>query len=381
MTIDPDMRTEFVSITPSGAGETFEYTITASSSLDHRPCHPSNWPAGDALGSGNATLDVICTLGLIDPATDLPTSTEVGTGSTVWTAAPPANLSDVTGIRATLPVFPPTEAQRDIILTLNASSVLEGNLYCNNFGLNSDVVTLDIISNDVCLEVVTGSISDTVYFDIDGDGVEDPTDAPFVGIVLTLEDSAGNPILIDPVTGAVVPFGTPGAEPYTVTTDSNGQYSFDNLPAGDYIIVVDPSSLPSGITQTDDPDGLFDSMSSHSLAPITDADGNIIDVEDDDEQDFGYTAPLADLGDSVFLDDDQDGIQDPGESGVSGVTVNLYDAFGNLVATTTTGSNGNYLFEDVIPGDYTVEFIPPSGFLFSPQDAGPDRCWRWCLSR
>ena len=373
---DSDARAEFVSITPSSAGETFEYTITPSAMLDHRPCHPSNWPNGNsAMGATNPTLNTICSLGLIDPATDLPTLTQTGSGTTTWTVAPPANLSDVTGIRATLPVFPSTEAQRDIILTLNAGSVLEGDLYCNNCGLNSDVVTLDTISNDVCIEVVTGSIGDYVYFDLNNDGVQDGTDIPLVGITLTLEDGMGNPILIDPVTGAIVPAGTPGAVPYTVMTDANGNYSFDNLPAGDYVVIVDQSTLPPGMTQTEDPDGVFDSMSSHTLSSEVDGD-----VEDNVGQDFGYHIPPAEIGNYTWIDANGDGIQDPGEDPLPGVTVEL-TYFGpdgvpgggdDVTFTMTTDANGEYLFTNLIPGDYKLTFTPPAGFNYTTADQGGD---------
>jgi hypothetical protein len=81
---------------------------------------------------------------------------------------------------------------------------------------------------------------------------------------------------------------------------------------------------------------------------------------------------LAALGDFVWFDDNVNGIQDAGEVGVPGVTVNLYDCFGALLATTTTDASGYYLFSDLEPGDYNVEFILPEGYAFSPQDQGGD---------
>lgn len=93
----------------------------------------------------------------------------------------------------------------------------------------------------------------------------------------------------------------------------------------------------------------------------------------------------AALGDFVWEDTDGDGIQDDGEPGVEGVTVNLYsDVDGDGVAepggddngpiaTTMTDADGNYLFTGLAPGDYFVEFVNPGGFAgFSPQDQGGD---------
>lgn len=46
---------------------------------------------------------------------------------------------------------------------------------------------------------------------------------------------------------------------------------------------------------------------------------------------------------------------------VSGLTVSLLDGSGNVVATTTTDSNGNYLFSNVATGNYSISFPTPAG--------------------
>ncbi len=78
------------------------------------------------------------------------------------------------------------------------------------------------------------------------------------------------------------------------------------------------------------------------------------------------------IGDKVWLDTDKDGIQDEGESGVSGVTVNLYDCNNVFIATMTTDANGNYLFDKLNPGNYYVEFVLPTGYTFTLKDQGTD---------
>jgi hypothetical protein len=63
------------------------------------------------------------------------------------------------------------------------------------------------------------------------------------------------------------------------------------------------------------------------------------------------------LGNYVWLDANEDGIQDPSEMGVAGVTVTLYGPDGTtVIATTTTDSTGFYSFEDLPTGDYIVGF-------------------------
>lgn len=81
---------------------------------------------------------------------------------------------------------------------------------------------------------------------------------------------------------------------------------------------------------------------------------------------FQYTI----LGNQVWVDANANGVQDVGELGLPGVCVNLLDASGSLVQSTTTDLNGYYGF-DVMPGQrYQVEVVVPSGFALTLLDAG-----------
>jgi hypothetical protein len=68
---------------------------------------------------------------------------------------------------------------------------------------------------------------------------------------------------------------------------------------------------------------------------------------------------------TVFLDANGNGHRDLGEPGVAGVTVSLLDDSGNVVATTTTDSQGHYVFTEQtgIPGTgkFTVIITLPTG--------------------
>jgi len=77
----------------------------------------------------------------------------------------------------------------------------------------------------------------------------------------------------------------------------------------------------------------------------------------------------ATIGDRVWIDKNANGIQDDGESGKSGVTVELRDTSGKVIKTTTTDSNGNYKFS-VEAGTYSVGIKAPSGYLITAQDQG-----------
>ncbi|MEP7268932.1 MAG: SdrD B-like domain-containing protein [Saprospiraceae bacterium] len=71
----------------------------------------------------------------------------------------------------------------------------------------------------------------------------------------------------------------------------------------------------------------------------------------------------AGLGDTVWFDFDKDGMQGPGEPGISGVKVNLYNGIGTLIGTTVTDVFGYYQFINLPQGNYSVEFISPAGFI------------------
>ena len=107
---------------------------------------------------------------------------------------------------------------------------------------------------------------------------------------------------------------------------------------------------------------------------IAEATGAVIDVN------FGFVKP-ASVGDKVWMDVNRDGLQDADEPAMPGVTVTLTradgtavtDAEGNPVAAVTTDANGQYKFENLLPGDYKVTFTNPAGYEATVSDAGDDR--------
>lgn len=72
------------------------------------------------------------------------------------------------------------------------------------------------------------------------------------------------------------------------------------------------------------------------------------------------------IGNRIWLDTDEDGLQDADEPIVAGVQVSLYDAVGTLVATTETDANGEYWFDTsdgLLPGtEYQIRLDRPADF-------------------
>ncbi|WP_202967548.1 SdrD B-like domain-containing protein, partial [Legionella brunensis] len=79
--------------------------------------------------------------------------------------------------------------------------------------------------------------------------------------------------------------------------------------------------------------------------------------------DFGY-APGGIIGDTVFRDDNADGVQSASEQGLANIGVSLYrdagilgerDADDQLIEFKVTDANGFYQFVNVAPGQYWVD--------------------------
>lgn len=207
----------------------------------------------------------------------------------------------------------------------------------------ADADNADPESDTADVEVATGSIGDTVWLDADGDGVVDAGEQGLAGATVILTPPAG------------VDLGNGDGVAITTTTDVSGNYIFNDLPAGDYTIAVDVSTvsnLPTGVTadelaETFDSDGGNDSTSDVTLAA----------GENKTDQDFGYRA-TGSIGDLLYVDFNGNGVYDDGvDLPIENITVTLDpgtpgDPSDDI--TTVTDSNGNYLFEGVLPDDYTL---------------------------
>jgi len=98
---------------------------------------------------------------------------------------------------------------------------------------------------------------------------------------------------------------------------------------------------------------------------------NLPSQSGDNDEPLTVEQQLAAIGDRVWLDANKNGIQDNGELGVSGVTVELHLCSDHsLLATMLTNSSGLYKFDNLAPGSYYVKFILPTGYAFTLQDQG-----------
>lgn len=198
-----------------------------------------------------------------------------------------------------------------------------------------------------------GSIGDKVWNDLNNNGIADAGEPGIAGVTVTLYAANGTTVIA------------------TTTTDAQGNYVFTNLNAGTYILGF--SNYPSGYVFTalnagadDTKDSDVDGTTGKTSA-VTLAAGEI-----NTSVDAGLRNPAttSNIGDFVWYDLNQNGLQDSGEPGAEGVSVTLYNASGVAIKNTTTDTKGFYLFTDLAPGSYFVKFGNlPNGYNATVQFA------------
>lgn len=195
-----------------------------------------------------------------------------------------------------------------------------------------------------------GSISDYVFNDLNGNGKQDVGDSGVLGIKVILYKADGTTKLD------------------STTTDINGKYILDSLLTDIYKVRF---ILPSGQT--------FSPLKNVGTTDVNDSDAGTggftdsisIDVEktgkdkDNQDVDAGLIGNFGSIGDFVWRDDNSNGIQDLGEPGIGGLTVNLYKNGVFLTSTTTDLITGKYNFLNLGSGTYEVEFTTPPQSKFT----------------
>ena len=188
------------------------------------------------------------------------------------------------------------------------------------------------------------AISGNIYLDENRDKTKNGDDVNLSGVMVTLVDGSGNVVA-------------------TTTTDASGNYNFPGLTDGTYTVKVDTTGKLAGLEQTEDPSGAKNSQST----PITFTrnDPDVTNVN------FGYVPDYSIAG-NVYRDSNRSESKDATETVFQGVTVNLVDASGNVVATTTTDADGNYSFSKLPAGDYTVKVVKDGAIKDMDQTEDPD---------
>ena len=145
----------------------------------------------------------------------------------------------------------------------------------------------------------------------------------------------------------------------TTTTRADGSYSFDELLAGMYTI---RERQPVGYGEGKDTVG-----TSGGNGTVIDLFSNIALLPDmpGRHYDFGETAGR--ISGSVWIDGNNDGVREPGETGIPNTLVTLTgtDALGHAVSRSVeTDAQGDYSFTDLLKGNYQIARAGlPAGYV------------------
>jgi len=194
-----------------------------------------------------------------------------------------------------------------------------------------------------------GSIAGNAFSDSDNDGIRDSGESTAAGIAVSLFTAYGYPVA-------------------TTVTDANGDYQFNSVAPGNYVVSFE---APNGSTFSPTNVGSDDSVDSDvdlsgTTDPITLAAGASLTHVD------AGLVQTASLGDYVWVDANSNGIQDSGESPLVYAEVELYSADGTLIATTSSDDMGYFQFPDLVPGAYYLQFFAPSGYALTLANQGSD---------
>jgi uncharacterized repeat protein (TIGR01451 family) len=205
------------------------------------------------------------------------------------------------------------------------------------------------VSSDDAVVRLWAQIGDRVWFDYNGDGKQDVGETVGLPNVRVILLNAG---------------GVPVA---TNLTDAAGRYLFTVQP-GTYEVQFDLSTLSTNyVVSPHTASGVNAALDSNADA-LSGRTGLITvgSGQSDLTWDMGVWAPSS-LGDYVWFDIDHDGLEDEAANyGEGSIRVFLLNGSGQIIATNVTDVSGYYLFDNLKPGTYVVQFdltSLPTGFV------------------
>ncbi|MDY6806950.1 MAG: SdrD B-like domain-containing protein [Cyanobacteriota bacterium] len=181
-----------------------------------------------------------------------------------------------------------------------------------------------------------GSIAGTKYNDLNANGEREEGE-PGLGNFTVYLDLNNNDIL-------------EADEPRTIT-DSQGNYSFQDLPSSIFVVREEQQF---GFTQTTPPRVI--NLNGQNFTGI----------------DIGNARPIGGISGVKYNDFNTNGVREAGEPGIEGVTVYLDNNNNRSLdpgeASTVSDSLGNYAFTDLAAGTYPVREVLPGGFTQTTRD-------------
>ncbi|MEJ5345452.1 MAG: SdrD B-like domain-containing protein [Chloroflexus sp.] len=202
----------------------------------------------------------------------------------------------------------------------------------------------------------TTAVGDTVWLDVNGNGLFDSGEPGMPGITITLRDGGGTAVA-------------------TTQTLANGSYAFSNLTPGNYSLQL---SLPAGYATTNNGSGSItvdndnDFRNDGTTATFTLTSGQALAGIDAGLRGTGSVSGIA------WFDTNENNIRDPSETNRASsvrVTVIYTPTLTPTLPQTVevaTDTNGAYSVTGLPPGQVTVVFVNRLGYLPAQPNVGDD---------
>ena len=191
------------------------------------------------------------------------------------------------------------------------------------------------------------SLGDKAWVDQNGDGIQQMTEPGLTGVGVQLVSEASNTMVA------------------STTTAADGSYHFFNVAPGRYHEVF---TAPAGYVLTLAGQGTVATDSDTNPTTGRGPSFTLTPGQTDASHDVGLYQ-TATLGDLVWEDLNGNAIQDSGEKGLAGATVQLLDASGAPIAgkSVLTGATGAYSFTGLVPAATPYKSLAPPATARRPR--------------
>ncbi|MGG5461454.1 DUF6923 family protein [Clostridium sp. B9] len=203
---------------------------------------------------------------------------------------------------------------------------------------------------DYQVEIIVLNIEGTVWYDLNCNGIRDVGETLAERITVELYDVNNSNLPLE-----------------VTTTDSNGFYSFNNLPSGEYYVKV---ILPSGYEYTLSNVGNNDSIDSDVDEALGESPVFELSAQNQLEIVDAGLCRLNKITGQAFFDCNENGIVDSSEKFLCGVKITLLNEDGVEIGTVSTDCDGRYEFADLYPGTYTVIVTNQNKMTYTSQVLG-----------
>ena len=240
----------------------------------------------------------------------------------------------------------------DYISTFTATAT-STNMTC--FDSNDGTATVITANTNSELSLVwsTGELGETITDLTAGTYTVTVTNSEECELVSSVDVVAPAPVLIDvTVESEITGQGENDGVAAVTATGGTGVYTYLWSNGSISATITDLSPGTYTVTVTDE-NGCTE------IGEVTLIDGQNLTIE---------------IGNYIWNDSNADGIQQASEVGIANIMVNLISTTTNtIVDTQTTNNQGFYLFQDVQPDEYIIQFVLsslPENTIISPQNVG-----------